>query len=38
MAAALSDVSSALKFAKLNGTNDQSWAFNIRLYLEHGSV
>ena len=34
MAAALSDVSSALKFAKLNGTNYRSWAFNIRLYLE----
>ena len=32
--AASSDVSSALKFAKLNGTNYRSWAFNIRLYLE----
>ena len=34
MATASSDVSSALKFAKLNGTNYRSWAFNIRLYLE----
>ncbi|XP_046860186.1 uncharacterized protein LOC124453408 [Xenia sp. Carnegie-2017] len=25
---------SALKFAKLNGTNYRSWAFNMRLYLE----
>ena len=34
MATASSHVSSALKFAKLNGTNYRSWAFNIRLYLE----
>ena len=34
MAGALSDVSSTLKFAKLNGANYRSWAFNIRLYLE----
>ena len=34
MATTSSDVSSALKFAKLNGTNYRSWAFNIRLYLE----
>ena len=34
MATASSDVSSALKFAKLNGTNYRSWTFNIRLYLE----
>ena len=33
MVVASSDVSRALKFAKLNGTSYRSWAFNIRLYL-----
>lgn len=32
----MADLSSlnALKFAKLNGSNYRSWAFNMRLYLE----
>lgn len=34
MAVASLDVSSALKFAKLNYTNYRLWAFNIRVYLE----
>ena len=31
---ALSSDANALKFAKLNGSNYRTWAFNVRLYLE----
>ena len=31
---ALSSDGNALKFAKLNGSNYRTWAFNVRLYLE----
>eukprot|EP00794_Sanderia_malayensis_P004939 gene4939-5585_t len=34
MASSSEDSMSALKFAKLNGGNYQTWAFNMRSYLE----
>lgn len=38
MVSSSEDSMSALKFAKLNGGNYRTWAFNMRLYLESSDL